>query len=289
MPADVATPAGTDLDRELAGLDALDLGGVTGRSRLAHLWGLTWPKVAAAALALLAWQAVVWSGWKPEFVLPSPFTVFDRLGDAFGDGTVWEALRTTMRRALVGYGFSVVLGTLLGLAVARIGVLRVAVGSMITGLQTMPSVVWLPLAVVLFELSEAAIYFVVLMGSIPSIANGLIGGIDHVPPIYLRAGRVLGARGIAVYRHVIVPAALPAFVGGLKQGWAFAWRSLMAGELLQQFGKRSVGGSIQNARDLSDIPLMMAFMLVVLAVGIVMDSVFTKADLSLRRRWGLLG
>jgi NitT/TauT family transport system permease protein len=286
--AEVLPEPVSDLDRELAGIDALDLGEATRQRLAARIWSLTWPKLAAAALAIGLWQLVVVSGWKPQYTLPSPFTVFDSLGHEIGRGRVWEAVATTMRRALIGYAISVVVGTAIGLVVSRVRILRVAVGSMITGLQTMPSVVWLPLAVILFQLSESAIFFVVLMGSIPSIANGLISGVDHVPPIYLRAGRVLGAKGIAIYRHVVVPAALPAFVGGLKQGWAFAWRSLMAGELIQQFGKLSIGGAIQISRDLSDVPLLMGYMVVVLVIGIVMDSLFTKADISLRRRWGLL-
>ena len=111
---------------------------------------------------------------------------------------------------------------------------------MITGIQTMPSIVWFPLAIVLFAKSEAAILFVVVLGASPSIANGVISGVDHIPPMFLRAGRVLGARGAATYRHVVIPAALPAFVAGLKQGWAFAWRSLLAGELLVIIAEEAV-------------------------------------------------
>ena len=128
-------------------------------------------------------------------------------------------------------------------------VLRAAFGSMITGLQTMPSIAWFPLAIVLFQLSERAILFVVVLGAAPSIANGLIAGADNIPPILLRAGRVLGARGMSAFRHVILPASLPSFVGGLKQGWAFAWRSLMAGELLDVVqGKPSVGVQARPGR-----------------------------------------
>ena len=123
---------------------------------------------------------------------------------------------------------------------SRSRVLRAAVGSLITGLQTMPSIAWFPLAILLFKLTEAAIMFVVVLGAAPSIANGLISGVDHVPPIMLRAGRVLGAKGISAYRHVMLPAALPSFIAGLKQGWAFAWRSLMAGELLVDHRQRAV-------------------------------------------------
>jgi NitT/TauT family transport system permease protein len=160
---------------------------------------------------------------------------------------------------------------------------------MITGLQTMPSVAWFPLAIVVFKLGEGAIMFVVVLGAAPSIANGIIAGVDHVPPLLLRSGRMLGARGLKTYRHVVVPAALPSFVGGLKQGWAFAWRSLMAGELIAQIpGHAGIGTGLDNARSQSDYPTMIAWMIVLLVLGIVIDSLFTKADATLRRRWGLL-
>ena len=132
----------------------------------------------------------------------------------------------------IGFAVAIVIGVVVGSLVARVPVLRAAFGSLITGLQTMPSIAWFPLAILLFQLSEKAILFVVVLGAAPAIANGLIAGADHIPPILTRAGRVLGARGFNAYRFVILPASLPAFVAGLKQGWAFAWRSLMAGELL---------------------------------------------------------
>ena len=168
-------------------------------------------------------------------------------------------------------------------------VVRSAVGSLITGLQTMPSIAWFPLAILLFKLSENAITFVVVLGAAPSIANGLITGVDHVPPILLRAGRVLGARGLSSYRYVILPASLPSFVGGLKQGWAFAWRSLMAGELIVVLGSRSVGFLLQEKRNLNDSAGLIAMMIVVLVIGIVVDSlVFGTLDRWVRRRYGLL-
>ena len=120
---------------------------------------------------------------------------------------------------------------LIGLAVSQIPLLRRAIGSMIAALQTMPSIVWFPLAILLFQLSETAIFFVVVLGAAPSIANGLISGVDHIPPFWLRAGKVLGARRSSAWRHVVIPAAVPTYIAGMKQGWAFAWRSLMAGEL----------------------------------------------------------
>jgi NitT/TauT family transport system permease protein len=156
-------------------------------------------------------------------------------------------------------------------------------------LQTMPSIVWFPLALLLFQLSERAIIFVVVMGAAPSIANGLIGGVDHVPPILIRAGNVLGARGFTLLRSVILPAALPGYIGGLKQGWAFAWRSLMAGELLVIIGsKPSLGVRLDFARQLSDTPLLIAYMIVILIIGIIVDAIFGIADRRLRARRGLL-
>jgi NitT/TauT family transport system permease protein len=200
-----------------------------------------------------------------------------------------DALQVTLWRAVVGYAVALVIGIGLGIAVARQRVLRRGIGSMITGLQTMPSIAWFPLAIVLFGLNEAAIYFVVILGAAPAIANGLISGIDQIQPVLLKAGRSLGASRVAMWRHVILPASLPGFVGGLKQGWAFAWRSLMAGELIMNFGgKTSLGFLLQNSRDLSDYKSMMAAMVMILIIGIVIDSlVFGRLDTAVRRRWGL--
>ena len=162
--------------------------------------------------------------------------------------------------------------------------LRKAIGSAILGLQSMPSIVWFPLAILLFQLSENAIIFVVVLGAAPAIAGGLLNGVDHVPPLLVRVGRTMGARGLALYRHVILPASLPAFVGGLKQGWA-----LMAGELLVIVNHQaSIGQQLQFARDLSDAVGLLTLMLVVLFIGITVDSLFGVLDGGIRKRWGLL-
>jgi NitT/TauT family transport system permease protein len=278
-----------DLSRELAGLDALEGMLGSGPSFARTLWRSTWPKLAAIAIALLLWQVVVWSHWRPDYLLPGPGTVLPELWRQLHTGRFWSAVGLTMRRAVWGYAVAVVLGSLVGLAVSRVQTLRIAVGSMITGLQTMPSVAWLPLALLLFKLSEGAILFVVVLGAAPSIANGIIAGVDHVPPLLLRSGRMLGARGLKTYRHVVVPAALPTFVSGLKQGWAFAWRSLLAGELIGSIqGKNGIGQEMDYARTLTDTPRLLAFMIVLLVIGILVDTAFGRADTSLRRRWGLI-
>jgi NitT/TauT family transport system permease protein len=278
------------LQEELAGIDALELGG---RSRLSfgrRAWTATWPKLAAIAIAIGAWQLLYWSGWKPHYVFPSPATVFKELRDELSNGVLLPAVGRTLLRAAKGYAIALVSGVAFGTAVARSRLLRSAFGSFITGLQTMPSVAWFPLALLLFKRSEAAILFVVILGAAPSIANGVISGIDQIPPLYLRAGRVLGARRLAMYRHVILPAALPDFVAGLKQGWAFAWRSLMAGELVVIIpGQFTIGALMQNSRDFNDAPGLMASMVVVLIIGIVVDAVFfAGVERTMRRRRGLV-
>ena len=277
------------LETELSGLDALEATGVAPRSIWVRTWSALWPKLLAVGLALLFWQVVVWSHWRSTYALPPPARVLREFFGLLDESRFHTAIWTTLQRAVAGYSLAIVIGGLLGLAVARIRVLRVGVGSLITGLQTMPSIAWFPLAIMLFKLSESAILFVVVLGAAPSIANGIISGVDHVPPLLIRAGRSMGARGVSLYRSVVLPAALPATVAGLKQGWAFAWRSLMAGELIVIIAnKPSVGQQLQYSRELSDVPALMSWMLVILVVGMVVDSLFGRADASLRRRWGLI-
>ncbi len=277
------------LDRELAGLDALDLRRTSRTTWAVRAWSATWPKLAAIAIALLLWQALIWIEWKPLYAFPPPAQVFATLGELVTTSEFWLGVATTMRRALLGFAVALVLGTLIGLAVSQIPLLRRAIGSMIAALQTMPSIVWFPLAILLFQLSETAIFFVVVLGAAPSIANGLISGVDHIPPLWLRAGKVLGAHRFSAWRHVVIPAAVPTYIAGLKQGWAFAWRSLMAGELLVIIAKTtSIGVRLHFARELSDADLVMAMMIVVLVIGLIVDLAFAKVELGVRRRRGLI-
>jgi NitT/TauT family transport system permease protein len=276
--------------KELSGLDALETATRRGSSsRNARLWAGIWPKLLAIAIFLAFWQVVVWSHWRPDYLLPGPVPVFRQLGHDVTTLDLWRATGNTMRRGLVGFALATAVGVALGLAVARSRILRSAIGSMITALQTMPSIAWFPLAILLFQITESAILFVIVLGAGPSIANGVIAGVDYVPPLLMRAGRNIGARGIAMYRHVIAPAALPWIVAGLKQGWAFAWRSLLAGELLVIIAEKpSVGVRLQFSRELADTPSMIATMIVILVIGLLVDLAFTSADRRLRARWGVL-
>jgi NitT/TauT family transport system permease protein len=286
MATDTTTT--TDTAEALSGLDALEIAARSdGDSPLRRAWAATWPKLAALTLTAVGWQLLVLSGWK--LPLPAPATVGTQLWAQLHTPELWQGLATTGRRAVIGFTTALAVGLLLGLAVARVRVLRAATGSMITALQTMPSIAWFPLAILLFQLTEQAIFFVVVLGAAPSIANGVIAGVDYIPPLLLRAGHNLGARGIALYRHVIAPAALPAIVAGLKQGWAFAWRSLMAGELLVVIAtKTSLGAQLSYARELSDAPWLLSTMIVILVLGILVDAAFGAADRAIRTRWGIL-
>jgi NitT/TauT family transport system permease protein len=274
----------------LSGLDALEIAAQEKtQTRAGRLWAATWPKLAALALAIGLWQLIVVLELRPAYLLPGPITVARETWANAQTADLWEGIATTLRRAALGFAASIAIGMAVGLAVVRSRILRAAIGSMITALQTMPSIAWFPLAILLFQLSEQAIFFVVVLGAAPSIANGVIHGVDYVPPLLLRAGRNIGARGVSLYRYVIAPAALPAIVAGLKQGWAFSWRSLMAGELLVQgISHTSLGAQLTYSRELSDAPWLLSTMIVILVIGLLVDLAFGAADRAIRRRWGVL-
>ena len=292
MPAEVlGAKEQADSRQTVSGLDELERVPVSdtrwGRFG-SRLWAGTWPKVLALVLVIGAWQALFASGWKDPWVLPSPLTVWEDLASYVATPDYWQAIGITLQRAVTGFALSVAVGSALGIAVARFKPLRAAIGSLITGLQTMPSIIWFPLAILLFQISESTIMFVVVLGAVPSIANGIISGIDYVPPAWKRVGTVLGMRGLTLYRHVILPATLPSFVSGLKQGWAFAWRSLMAGELLVIVaGQGSIGALMQGAREFSDSARVLTWIITVLVIGILVDALFRAADNRIRESWGL--
>ncbi|HEY7043712.1 MAG TPA: ABC transporter permease, partial [Nocardioidaceae bacterium] len=259
-------------------------------------WNWVWPKALAVGLVLLVWQIAIWTHWKPDYILPSPGTVFHQLwNEMTGDGrsqyTLWEQLNLTLKRGITGYALAILIGTSLGIAVVQWRTMRMAVGSLIAGLQTMPSIAWFPLAILFFGITEKAILFVVILGAAPSIAAGVISGIDEVPPPLLRAGQMLGARGANRYRYVVLPAAMPAYLAGLKQGWAFSWRSLLAGELLVPIGgAASLGSALAYSRTVvNGAPWLLALMIVILVIGMVIDGIFGFFTRRMRLKRGLTG
>jgi NitT/TauT family transport system permease protein len=280
----------TTHEAELAGIDRLDAP-IPANSRTSRrIWQSVWPKLVALTVFIGGWQLVVMSGWKPAYVLPGPAAVFGELWKDLVAGEIQAAAAVTLRRALIGFALALFIGVLLGLAVSRSKPVRAALGAAVTGLETMPSIAWFPLAILLFKISEQAILFVIVLGAAPAIANGLIVGVDHIPRLWLRAGRVMGARGFAMIRHIVLPAALPSFLGGLKQGWAFAWRSLLAGELLVVISASgSLGVRLDQARQLANAEQILSTMIVIFAIGVAVDSLlFGRAERLLRKRWGLI-
>jgi sulfonate transport system permease protein len=252
-------------------------------------WAAAWPKALAIVLVLAAWQLIHISGWK-KAIFPAPGPTLANLWDQLQHGLLWHAIGTTAQRAVLGFALAAGIGAVVGALVSRVAPLRAAVGSLITGLQTLPSIAWFPFAIILFGISTTAIMFVIVLGAAPSIANGLIAGVDYTPPLLLRAGKMMGLRRVSLYRHLILPASLPAFVAGLKQGWAFSWRSLMAGELLVVIANQpSLGVLLSTDQDQSDMPSATAIIIVILIIGIIVDSLFGVADRGIRRRWGLAG
>ena len=275
--------------RELeAGLDSL-------QSDTARAHRIDWSRillpVAALAVLLLAWQLYVSLGIKRRDLVPGPLDVLGQLGTLWGEGKTQEAIWTSLQRGVVGFLISVAIATPIGLLLAQVAPLRRAFGPLISGLQVLPSVAWVPAAIIWFGLTDATVFFVVFMGAIPSIINGLISGVDQIPPQYRCVGKVLGASRLQLALQIILPAALPGYLGGLKQGWAFSWRSLMAAEIIAVGGSIGfgLGSLLDQGRVLSDMSTVMAAILLILGVGILIELlVFAPIEKRLLRRRGLL-
>ena len=286
-PGDKSVPGYVE---KLTWLESLEAPSEQRSRRLAaRAWSGLWPIGLAILIVLAVWQLIHISGWK-KAIFPGPGATLSNLWHQLETGLLWHAIATTAERAVIGFGLAVLIGAVVGALVSRIKPLRAAVGSLITGLQTLPSIAWFPFAIILFGISTQAILFVIILGAAPSIANGLIAGVDYTPPLLLKAGAMMGLRRLSLYRHLILPASLPAFVAGLKQGWAFAWRSLMAGELLVTIANQpSLGVLLNTDQEQSDMESATAIIIVILILGVIVDQLFGVADRGIRRRWGLTG
>lgn len=245
-------------------------------------------RIVFYALLFGAWQGIATAGIWPDYLFPGPLTVLETLAGMIRRGLLIQASLTSLQRLAIGYAISLLIGLPLGLLIGRNKLMGQTVGSLVIGLQALPSVCWLPLAILWMGLNERAVILTVVLGALFSITLGVEAGVKNTPPIYLKAARTLGARGIATYTQVVLPSALPAVLGGLKQGWAFAWRSLMAGELL--FFSLSLGNLLQTGRDLNDAAQVMAVMVMIIVIGVTIDRlIFDPLERRVRRRWGLQG
>ncbi|AWB95972.1 sulfate ABC transporter permease [Agromyces badenianii] len=249
------------------------------------------PPIVFVVALVAAWQLYVVIAQPRPDIVPGPLDVVMAITQSWEAGRLQLAVATSLERGIVGFLIAVVVGTPLGLLLAEVKPLRRAIGPIISGLQVLPSVAWVPAAIIWFGLTDATVYFVVLMGAVPSIVNGLIAGVEQVPPQLRRVGTVLGAGPGRLAALVVLPAALPGYVAGLKQGWAFSWRSLMAAEIIAVGGTIGfgLGSMLDQSRELADLAGVLATILVILAIGILIELVvFAPLERRMLRRRGLL-
>lgn len=258
-----------------AGLDALELNSKVKVNLVDRTLKYFGP-FFALALFLGIWQIAFLMKFTPEYVLPSPAQVWSALLAQHEQGILLPSAWNSLRRGFQGFVFAIVIGTPIGLVLGLNKTIRLVLKPIITGLQQLPSVAWVPAAIIWFGLSNATIYTVILLGAVPSIANGLSSGIDQIPQQFLKVGKVLGANRWQSIRFIILPGALPGFLGGLEQGWAFAWRSLMAAELIAVSPAlgTGLGQLLDVGRQLGDMALVLAAILAIMFVGILVERVF---------------
>ena len=274
-----------------AGLDVLETRTEVRKPLTEVLRAKVLPPVVAVVIVLGLWQLAYHFEVKPHTALPSPAEVASALREKWLEGTLLGYVWNSISRGALGFAVSLVAGTLLGLAVARIKAVRAAIGPILSGLQSLPSVAWVPAAIIWFGLTDATIYAVVLLGAVPSIANGIVAGVDRIQPLHLRAGQVIGATGLRGVWHVLLPASLPGYIAGLKQGWAFSWRSLMAAELIAQSPElgTGLGQLLDQARVQQDMSLVLSAILLILLVGIGIELlIFAPVERRVLRNRGLL-
>jgi NitT/TauT family transport system permease protein len=234
---------------------------------------------------LLAWDLIFRLGIYEGYLFPSPQEFAATFVNGFQTGTFPTAIAASLSRLLFGFVVSIFLGVALGTLLSASQVVKNTLGSLVSGLQALPSICWLPFALVWFGLNETAVTFVVIMGAFLAITVATEDALRNVPPVFYRAGEVLGARGVRLYLHVILPAAFPAIVTGLKLGWSFAWRSLMAAELI--FASASLGHLLSTGRELNDMSLILSVMALIIIVGLTLDRfVFGALERMVQVRWG---
>lgn len=243
-------------------------------------------KIVFVVALLLVWELLFRLKLWPAYVFPSMLSVAQSLGSGIADGSYILAIAVSLKRIVLGYGISLAIGIPLGLVLGRSKFVQDTLGTVVLGLQALPSICWLPLALLWFGLSETAILFVVVMGSLLSVALSTADGVRNTPPLYVRAARTMGAEGFKLYASVILPSSLPAIISGMKLGWSFAWRSLMAGELL--YVSLGLGQLLTLGRELNDMAQVIAVMLVIIMLGLLADrALFTPMEQRVRERWGL--
>lgn len=241
---------------------------------------------------IAAWQCVSVLGanvfhWWKSYTFPNPMGALESLISMSVSGTILRAILYSLKRVIIGFLISIVLGLLLALLILRSTYLNRNLKPLLLGVQTLPSICWVPFAILWFGLNESAIIFVVVMGSAFGTALAIENAIRTIPPIYIRAGRTMGADQKTLFRLVILPAALPEIVSGLKQTWSFSWRALMSGEVMSSV--IGLGYTLNLGRDMADINQVMAVMIVIITIGVLVDKlIFEQIEYHMRKKRGLL-
>ena len=232
------------------------------------------------------WQIIAMVGIWPSNVFPSPYEVAEDLLYSAADGSLIYGVATSMWRLVVGLAIAIGGGIILGIFMARVEVVNQTVGSLVLGLQSIPSIAWVPLAILWYGLNDAGIIFVVAIGAIFAVTINTYTGVKNIDPHFIEAARNMGAKGSQLVTAVLIPAAFPYMISGFKQGWAFAWRGVIGAELL--FAFLGLGHLLYAARSLTDVSQVIAIMLVIMGIGLVVDGVvFKKLEYKVMSRWGL--
>lgn len=235
---------------------------------------------------IIVWQLVSMSGVWPSNVFPSPYEVAEDLAHGALDGGLFHGIATSMWRLLAGLGIAIAGGVVLGVLMARVEAVNQTAGSLVLGLQSIPSIAWVPLAILWYGLTDAGIIFVVAIGAIFAVTINTYTGVKNIDPHYIEAARNMGARGPQLVFAVLLPAAFPYMITGFKQGWAFAWRGVIGAELL--FAFLGLGHLLYAARSLTDVSYVIAIMLVIMGIGLAVDGVvFRRIEDRVMSRWGL--
>ena len=243
-------------------------------------------KIAFYVILIAVWQIVAYADIWPNNIFPSPLEVVEDLAYGASDGSLFYGIATSMWRLTIGLAIAISGGIVLGIFMARVEIVNQTIGSLVLGLQSIPSVAWVPLAILWFGLTDAGIIFVTAIGAIFAVTINTYTGVKNIDPHYIEAARNMGAKGDQLITNVLIPAAFPYMISGFKQGWAFAWRGVIGAELLFSF--LGMGFLLNVGRQLSDVSQVIAIMLVIMGIGILVDGlVFKRLENKVMSRWGL--
>jgi|TARA_Y100000996_G_scaffold383644_1_gene339774 NitT/TauT family transport system permease protein len=243
-------------------------------------------KIAFYILIIVVWQGIDSADIWPDNIFPSPIEVGEDLLFGISDGSLFYGIATSMWRLIIGLAIAIGGGMLLGIFMARVETVNQTIGSLVLGLQSIPSVAWVPLAILWFGLSDAGIVFVTAIGAIFAVTINTYTGVKNINPSFIEAARNMGAKGTQLVTTILIPAAFPYMITGFKQGWAFAWRGVIGAELLFSF--LGLGFLLNVGRQLNDVSQVIAMMLVIMGIGILIDGfVFKKIEDKVMTKWGL--